>query len=363
MLRPLAPSILLFLTLACQPESKEPEAPPDAELAGKNLIVITLDTARQDHFSCYGNPEFRGTTPHIDDLAADGSLFLNGYSQTNTTNPSHAVIFTGLYALDLEVMNNQVPLPAAAAGVDTLPAAFRRANYRTAAFPAVPHLSTLDIPGFDESMSPQAERNARESVDLFLDWVEGGATGPFFAWLHLFDPHVRYEPPERYRTRFYSGDPTRGEGAKLSTISRFEKAPPVAQEQFGEVRDRAYPRAMYRGEIQYTDDQIGRLISALKERGLYEDTAIVLVGDHGESLGEQRNLLRPPGALRGLDSHPVHPAVIGISARRPHLRPRRPDRPASDIGPAVRLEGRNRASAARSESRRRAPKWSEPCLG
>jgi arylsulfatase len=286
MLRPLALSTLLFLTLACRPESKEPETNPGANLAGKNLIVITLDTARQDHFSCYGDPEFQGTTPHIDDLAADGSLFLNGYSQTNTTNPSHAVIFTGLYALDLEVMNNHVPLPAAAAGVDTLPAAFRRANYRTAAFPAVPHLSTLDISGFDESRPPQAERSARESVDLFLDWIEGGTTAPFFAWLHLFDPHVRYEPPERYRARFYSGDPTRGEGAKLSTISRFEKAPPVAQEQFGEVRDRAYPRAMYRGEIQYTDDQIGRLISALKERGLYEDTAIVLVGDHGESLGE-----------------------------------------------------------------------------
>jgi len=278
---------LLFLMLACQPESRESGKTADAPLAGKNLIVITLDTSRQDHFSCYGDPEFRGTTPHIDDLAADGALFLNGYSQTNTTNPSHAAIFTGLYSLDLEVMNNTVPFPIGDAGVDTLPAAFRRASYRTAAFPAVPHLTQLDIPGFDESMSPLAERTARENVDLFLEWIDAGsAGGPFFTWLHLFDPHIKYEPPEPYRARLYSGDPTQGAGEKLSTIERFKRAPPIVQEQFAEVRDLAYPRAMYRGEIQYTDDQIGRLLAALKERGLYEDTAIVVVGDHGESLGE-----------------------------------------------------------------------------
>jgi arylsulfatase A-like enzyme len=147
-------------------------------------------------------------------------------------------------------------------------------------------LTTLGLPGFDESLHPEVERTAREIVDSFLAWIEGDAAGPFFAWLHLFDPHVRYEPPEPYRARFYSGDPTQGGGEKLSTIARFKQAPPVAQDQFAEVRDRAYPRAMYRGEIQYADDQIGRLISTMKERGLYEDTAIVVVGDHGESLGE-----------------------------------------------------------------------------
>ncbi len=286
MLRPLALSILLFVALACQQESQESEALPATDLAGKNLILITMDTSRQDHFSCYGDPEFRGTTPHIDDLADDGALFLNGYSQTNVTNPSHATIFTGLYSLDLEVMNNEVPFPIAEAGVDTLPSAFQRAGYRTAAFPAASHLTILGIPGFDESLPPQGERTARESVNLLLAWIERDPPGRFFAWLHLFDPHVRYEPPEPYRTKLYSGDPTEGGGAKLSTIAQFEMTSPIAQKQFGEVRDRAYPRAMYRGEIQYTDDQIGRLISALKERGLYEDTAIVVVGVLGECLGD-----------------------------------------------------------------------------
>ena len=285
MLRPLVLSTLLCVALACQQESREPEAIPTT-LAGKNLIVITLDTSRRDHFSCYGDPELRGKTPAVDHLAADGALFLNGYSQTNTTNPSHAAIFTGLYALDLELMNNGAPFPVTKTGIDSLPAAFQRANYRTAAFPAIPHLAALDTPGFDESVPLQSERTARESVDRFLDWIERDATGPFFAWLHFFDPHVSYEPPERYREMFYSGDPTQGAGAKLSKIPEFNQMPPVAQEQFREVRDRTYPKAMYRGEIQYTDDQIGRLISQLRARGLYEDTAIVLVGDHGESLDE-----------------------------------------------------------------------------
>ncbi|MBW2287539.1 MAG: sulfatase [Deltaproteobacteria bacterium] len=286
MLRPLALSILLFVALACQRESPESEALPAADLAGKNLIVITLDTSRQDHFSCYGVPEFRGTTPHIDDLAADGALFLNGYSQTNITNPSHAAIFTGLYAIDLKVMNNHVPLPTAEAGVDTLSAAFQRSDYRTAAFPAVSHLTALAVPGFDESAPPRVERIAGDNVDLFLTWVEQNAPEPFFAWLHLFDPHAPYEPPERFRVDLHTGDPTQGEAAKLGATAQFQWSPPIVQEQFAEVRDRAYPKAMYRGEVRYTDDQVGRLISALKERGLYDDTAIVVVGDHGESLGE-----------------------------------------------------------------------------
>jgi arylsulfatase A-like enzyme len=267
MLRPLALSTLLIVTLACQRESRQSEAPPAADLTGKNLIVITLGTSRQDHFSCYGDPAFRGSTPHIDDLAADGALFLNGFSQTNVTNPSHVAIFTGLYALDLEVMNNGVPFPVTETGIDSLPAAFRRANYRTVAFPAIPHLAALNVPGFDESAPSQRELTAGENVDLFLAWIERDATGPFFAWLHLFDPHAPYEPPEQYQAKLYIGDPTQGEGAKLSTIARFETAPPIVQEQFAEVRDRAYPKAMYRGEIQYTDDQIGRLLSELKERG------------------------------------------------------------------------------------------------
>jgi arylsulfatase len=308
MLRPLALSTLLIVALACQRESRQSEAPPAADLTGKNLIVITLDTSRQDHFSCYGDPAFRGSTPHIDDLAADGALFLNGFSQTNVTNPSHVAIFTGLYALDLEVMNNGVPFPVTETGIDSLLAAFRRANYRTVAFPAIPHLAALNVPGFDESAPSQRELTAGENVDLFLAWIERDATGPFFAWLHLFDPHAPYEPPEQYQAKLYIGDPTQGEGAKLSTIARFMKAPPVVREQFGEIRDRAYPKAMYRGEIQYTDDQIGRLLSELKERGVYEETAIVLVGDHGESLGEHEiyydhqalyeNSLRIPFVLR-----------------------------------------------------------------
>ncbi len=264
--------------------------PLAAALKGKNLIVITLDTTRADHVSCYGHPDAKGLTPHIDKLAADGVLFLNAYSQTNVTNPSHTSIFTGLYAIDAKIMNNQTSITLFNPEMDTLPAAFQRAKYRTAGFPATPHLSdlTLKLPGFDETNTLMGSPKADEMVDKALKWIDRPSDKPFFMWLHFFDPHMRYEAPVEFSRPFYSGNPCQGDAPPLEQDEFFMRSPDIVKGQFSKVRDRAYPPAMYKGEMKFTDAQIGRFVAGLKQRGLYDSTGIVLVADHGESLGEHK---------------------------------------------------------------------------
>jgi len=260
------------------------EAP--APLAGRNLILITLDTTRADYFSTYGGPA--GLTPHLDALGAEGVVFENAYSQTNVTNPSHAAIFTGAYAIDLEILNNSTSFAGGGSGADTLAAAFQRAGYRTGAFPSTPHVSSrrLDLPGFDHEASISQDAVAATTVARSLAWIRSDDPRPFFAWIHFFDPHLPYQAPPGYPEQFYNSDPTRGKRPLLRTSAAFREAPRIARHEFRDVRDPYYPIAMYKAEIRYLDDEIGRLLEQLREAKLDATTGIVVIADHGESLGE-----------------------------------------------------------------------------
>lgn len=257
-----------------------------APLAGKNLILITLDTARADYFSSFGGPA--DLTPNIDSVGAGGVVFENAYSQTNVTNPSHAAIFTGAYAIDLKILNNRTSFAGGGSNADTLAAAFQRAGYRTGAFPATSHVSSrrLDLPGFDHAPPISGDLDAATIVDRSLLWIEADDPRPFFAWLHFFDAHIPYQAPPGYRERFYNSDPTRGNLPLLRNNLAFQKAPERARRQFRNVRDPYFPVAMYKAEIRYLDHEIGRLMARLGEARLEKTTGIVIIADHGESLGE-----------------------------------------------------------------------------
>ena len=279
------------LTLAsCQAEpTTTPATAPPESLRGTNVLLITVDTTRRDHISAYGEPGFEGLTPAIDRLAASGTLFVNAYSQSNSTNPAHTSLFTGTYGLDNQIMNNKISYAKAGAGLDTLAEAFQRAGYRTAAFAATPHVSRslLDLPGFEHATPPTEEIPADRMVDRVLQWTDHEPSRPFFVWLHLFDPHAPYAAPADYQAEFYQGDPTAGDGLPLGRDARFnDRMAPGVRKQFGKVRDHTYPPAMYRAEVRFLDDQIGRLLAQLEARGAASSTAIVLIADHGENLGE-----------------------------------------------------------------------------
>jgi choline-sulfatase len=230
---------------------------PRKAKAPVNVVLITIDTVRADHLGCYGFKNIQ--TPTIDGLARDGVVFERAISQVPLTWPSHAVILTGTYPFQNGVQDfTGQPLSPQFRSVAQ---AFKQHGYATG---AVVSAFVLDrswglargIDFYDDTFSSDAflnkdiglvDRRADESVSHAISWLKK-TQRPFFFWLHLYDPHSPYNPPEPFHTE--------------------------------------YARHPYDGEIAYTDHELGRLIAWLRAAGIYDRTAIVLLSDHGESLGE-----------------------------------------------------------------------------
>ncbi len=221
------------------------------------VILITVDTLRADRTSPYGYAA--AETPTLDTLAADGVTFENAIVQVPMTLPSHASIFTATYPMFhglRDVVGRLDPT------LPTLTEWFSERGYATGAFVGASVLSAawgLDrgFDHYDDEFSAPAggrvdldrvERPAEVVVSSALEWIGRQQDGPFFAWIHLFDPHDPSTPPEPFASRF---------------------------------RQRPYD-----GEIAYVDSQLARLVQALKASGRYRDSLIVFTADHGEMLGE-----------------------------------------------------------------------------
>ena len=226
------------------------------------VILITIDTLRADRLTCYGYT--KGKTANIDSLAADGVLFENVYAQTPITLPSHATILTGTYPMYHKVQDVVGRLRD---GVPTLAETLKQNGYATGAFVGSTVLSArwrlnrgFDV--YDDRFTVQEglrqvdfdrlERRAEDVIAPALEWLEASSRQPFFLWVHLFDPHDPYTPP-----------------------------PPFSEE----FRDRPYD-----GEIAYVDASLAKLFEKLKGLGLYDRSLIVLMSDHGESLGEHQEM-------------------------------------------------------------------------
>jgi len=222
-----------------------------------NLLLISLDTTRRDHLSCYGFA--KPTTPNIDRIAAEGVLFEAACTPVPVTLPSHTTMLTGLYPFQHGVRNNGSYVLADS--VTTLPEMLKERGYATCAVIAaftLEHRFGLDQ-GFDtyddrfslnagEDDGGMAQRAGTEVTRRALAWVDEHQQRPFFLLAHYFEPHAPYRPPEPYAGRF-PGDP-------------------------------------YSGEIACMDAAVGDLLDGLRSRGLFERTVIVIVADHGEGLRE-----------------------------------------------------------------------------
>ena len=238
-----------------------------------NVLLLTLDTTRADRLGCYGYSE--PTSPNIDQLAVEGTLFEAAVTTNPITLPAHASIMTGTYPLAHGVRNNSSY--RVREEVTTLAEVLSGEGYRTAAVVGAFVLDgqfNLDQ-GFDlyddeigrdwsrdeiESRRANAFGFAERKANLVtlpaLRWLEDTGRDPFFLWLHYFDPHEPRNAPEPHHSRF--ADP-------------------------------------YDSEIAYTDEQIGKVFDALRASGLWQDTLVVLVADHGEGLldhGETSHSLR-----------------------------------------------------------------------
>jgi choline-sulfatase len=227
-----------------------------------NVLLVTLDTTRADHLGCYGWT--RAQTPEMDRLAHEGVRFEWAFSPVPVTLPAHASLMTGLYPFAHGVRNNgNFYLGETFA---TLATVLKGRGYRTAAFVSSFILDRRyglqrGFDTYDDRMDAEgargpivnleAERRGDHTGAALDGWLTAYATqpaAPFFAWLHLYDPHQPYWPPQPFRD--------------------------------------AFAGALYDGEIAFDDAIVGQLVERLGELGLLDRTLIAIVGDHGESLGD-----------------------------------------------------------------------------
>jgi choline-sulfatase len=225
--------------------------------AASPVILISVDTLRADHLSCY-RPG-RSPTPHIDSLAKNGTLFSQVSSPFPLTLPAHVSLFTSTYPFSNGVMDNGVPLQSSAA---TLATVFKAAGYRTGAFIASFVLdrrfglargfdvydSPLDLHGKSVLGVGDRKRPGAQVVEAATRWVTANSDRPVFLFLHLYDLHTPYDLPED------------------ANLRHGEKG--------------------YQAELTYVDQVLGDFFSSLERLGLLQKALIVFTSDHGEGLGE-----------------------------------------------------------------------------
>jgi choline-sulfatase len=283
-------------------------APPAP--TARHVVLVTIDTLRADRLATYGGAA--GTTPHLDRIAREGAFAAAATAHVPLTRPSHASLFTGLLPWQHGIRDNISPadLPPG----PLLAEVFKGHGFATAAFVSSMVLSPqaglgrgFDLfddrlataPGmrFINTLQRRGDLTLREATR----WIEANhSRGRFFVWLHLYDPHDPYEPPEPYASRF---------------------------------RDRPYD-----GEVAYADGLVGQLDDTLARLGLRDQTLLVLTSDHGEGLGEHGETLhgffvyqttlsvplvvRGPGIAPGTrvagtvglaDLYPTLPGLVGLS--------------------------------------------------
>lgn len=241
------------------------------------VLLITSDTHRADHLGAAPDG-VDVLTPVLDGLAARGVLFSDCLSTTNVTGPSHQALLTGLHPRDLGPVLNGVPLPDV---VPTLAEAFAREGYATLAVVSARHLGHRGsglARGFDLIDRPAgSQREAGPSVGLLLERLGRWEGRPVFAWLHLFDAHTPYDPPDALRHAYYPPD-------RDPFASDHGHPGPIAPSGMEGLRDMSFARSQYAAEVTGLDAALGPLLDQPRvRRGV---TAVV--ADHGEGLGEHR---------------------------------------------------------------------------
>lgn len=340
--------LLLLLPVSC--------SGGDGAGEGFNVVLISLDSTRRDLLSAYGHaaphaPDV-ASSPRLDALAAEGVLFREAYATTSWTLPSHMTLMTGVpelvHGVEIDYLR---PDPSRT----TLAEALRGRGYRTAGFYSGPYLEPRFGfgRGFDryesgygpdlaaatrrfteahtggdqdaaraaslevESMSHK-DVSAASIVDAAIAEIEAasGEQRPFFLFAHFFDPHYDYLPPEPHASTFdpsYAGAVDGHDFWVNPAISIIDSRLPSGRQRVADERDLEHVRALYAGELAWTDAQVGRLLDALERVGAAENTLVIVTSDHGDEffehdgLGHRRTLyeesvripmiLRMPGVL------------------------------------------------------------------
>ncbi|MBU6283536.1 sulfatase [bacterium] len=271
-----------------------PVAAAPAAARPANLLLVTVDTLRADHLGFDGYA--RDTSPRLDALAREGTWFRRCYTQSSTTGASHATLFSSLPPQRHGVFANKQRFPS---GIPSLIGELRGHGYATAGFASSVvvgrKFGLQDVfEHFDDEFTTmelnrvaRGERPAADTVLAVEKWIASVPPDkPFFAWMHLIDPHGPYAAPENPDR--YVGDALDGRiGARFPIGTDDFQPGHIPRYQVLDGRtDADYYVARYDAEIRYADGQLGRLFDFLRERGLDRDTLVVITSDHGETLAE-----------------------------------------------------------------------------
>ena len=256
-----AAALWLLLRPEREPSERIADLWSQAGVDKPNVVLITLDTTRADHIGCYGYAGAR--TPRLDALAGRGILFEQAATSSPLTLPAHCSILTGMYPTYHGVRVNGNT--ALSEEQTTIAEVLSPKGYACGAFIGAFVLDgrwglrqgfelyddKFDLKKYKHIDLGAIQRPGNQVMDAALGWMQGHTDKPFFAWVHLYDPHTPYEPPEPYLSEFA-------------------------------------PRGLaglYDGEIAFMDEQVGRCVDWLEKSGLAKNTILILIGDHGEGLG------------------------------------------------------------------------------
>ncbi|HIE50751.1 MAG TPA: sulfatase [Armatimonadetes bacterium] len=251
-----------------------------------NVVLVVVDTLRADHLSCYGYQ--RKTSPALDELAGEGVTFESFWAPCIPTHPGFTSLFTGTHGITHGIVSQGRRGAQLPAGLRTLPEILR-GKVTTAAVDNLAGGHSWFGRGYDHYLT--LRQNAMEWIaTAALKWLHTYRDQqPFFLFLHPWDPHSPYLAPGPYRHQFYPGDGSGGspedwEPIKAQLVYPFFKR--FLYDRMGNPTDLNYIVAQYDAEIRYCDEHLGRLFTGLKELGLWENTAILVTADHGESMTE-----------------------------------------------------------------------------
>ena len=258
-----------------------------------NILVLDVDTLRADHLSAYGYPHL--TSPALDGLAAGGALFENALCAGLPTAPAHTSFYTGRHPIQHGIVSHggQRDLPEK---MPFLPELLVSRGYATAAVDNLYDNKKGFARGYETYMNPGLRRKAgllitaEELNARALPWLRQHAGEPFFLFLHYWDPHTPYLPPERYRNLFYDGEPDDPDNDSLDVMQRQPLGDLWSEAWVPKLHpnltDADYVRAAYDQCIRATDDAIAEVLGALDDLGIADETLVVAMGDHGESMTE-----------------------------------------------------------------------------
>ncbi len=274
-----------------------------------NVILISIDTLRADHLSCYGY--HRETTPNIDKIASDGTIFRRNYSTGVWTPPGHASMLTGLYVSEHGVygenrLNRSIP---------TIAETLKAHGYQTAGF--VNNSQVGELVGFEKGhdtfvevwkgVKPKSllkkvftrtgkvirekfgyeDLGANRTNKLYGEWMKENYNHetPFYVFLHYAEPHNPLNPPRPYKNKYIDRSSDNLDIGKIKKVA-FNPLICFVEDLNLNQDEIEYLKSLYDGEIGYIDSKIAEVIRMLKENNCYDDTMIIITADHGEHFGE-----------------------------------------------------------------------------